>query len=250
MVNMATASWYSASSASGTCSSSSSSSWASTTSTWAEHAPDCFRCKGTPPRKSPARGIAVSIASLRSSYSYRLMAALTICDCFSANKLVSQEHLCLNQRIHLSSHCLEVYRQNVEFSVVIPDFLTWLALEIMDEIIHSPTLSKYFNRLKKCPWVIKLILNTIQGFQVLYHFTRIEGTSFESLQKFTSPSLQGHSGIGHKETTPAQVAGKDLFCTSLLPQQKLKGCDAATSLATKITFQFRHLTTRQPPAQS
>ena len=49
---------------------------------------------------------------------------------------------------------------------------------------------------------------------------------------------------------PPPVAGEDLFYTSLLPQQRLKECDAATSLATKESpylylIQFRHLTTRQ-----
>ena len=146
MVIIATASWYSASNSSSeasftsrTGSSSSPSSRASTT--WAECAPDCFQCKGTPPRKVPARGIAVSMASLSGSYSYRFMAALTICDCFSNDNLAFQEHVCLNQRIHLSSHCFEASQQNVESRVLITDFLTWLTFEIVDEVVCNPSSS-------------------------------------------------------------------------------------------------------------
>ena len=139
------------------------------------------------------------MASLSGSYSYRLMAALTICDCFSADKLAFLKNTCaLNQRIHLSSHRLEASQQQVESRVVIPDFLTWLTLEIVDEVVYNPSSSEYFNRLNVCPQVIKQILNTIRCFPVLYSFTRIECTSFQSLQKFTSPSLLGHSCIGHK----------------------------------------------------
>ena len=128
--NFASNSLSEASPASGTCDSSSSSSRASTT--WAEHAPDCLRCKGTHPCKAPARFFAVGMASLSGSYLYRVMAALTICDCFSVNKLaflseligLSQEHVCLNQRIHLSSHGLEASQQKVDSRVVVPDFLS------------------------------------------------------------------------------------------------------------------------------
>ena len=82
----------------------------------------------------------MSITSLSGSYSYRLMAAQTICDCFSADKSgPSQDHVCLNQRVHLSSHFLEAsLNKIVESRVVIPDFHTWLTLKIADEIVHNP----------------------------------------------------------------------------------------------------------------
>ena len=46
------------------------------------------------PRKAPARGIAVGMASLSGSYSCRLMAALTIGHCFSADKLGFLKNKC------------------------------------------------------------------------------------------------------------------------------------------------------------
>ena len=91
-------------------------------------------------------------------------------------------------------------QQNVESRVVIPDFLTWLTLEIVDDVVYNPSSSEHFNRLKVRPQVINQILNTIRYFQVLESFARFEGTSFQSLQKFTSLSLLRHSCIGHKET--------------------------------------------------
>ena len=44
--------------------------------------------------------------------------------------------------------------------LVLLDFLTWLTLEIADEIVHNPSSFKYFNRLAVYPQVIKQILNT------------------------------------------------------------------------------------------
>ena len=37
-------------------------------------------------------------------------------------------------------------QQNVESRVVIPDFLSWLTLEIEDEIVYNPSSSKDFDR--------------------------------------------------------------------------------------------------------
>ena len=129
------------------------------------------------------------------------MAALTICDCFSADRLAFLKiHVCLHQRIHLTTHCLRASQQNDESRVVIHDFLTWLTLEIVDEVVYNPSSPEHFNRLKVRPQVIKQILNTARCFQVLESFTRFEGTSFQSLQKFTSPSLWSRSCIGRKET--------------------------------------------------
>ena len=112
------------------CSSSSSSSWASTN--WAEYAPDCARCKGTHPRKE----IAVSIAFLSGSYSYRLMAAPTICDCFSTDKLAFLKNTCALIR-GFTCAATALKRLNNMLNLLIPDFLSWLTLEIIDEIVQS-----------------------------------------------------------------------------------------------------------------
>ena len=88
---------------------------------------------------------------------------------------------------------------------VLLDFLTWLALEIADEVVHNPSSSEYVHRLDVYPQLIKQIVNSIRGFHVLYFFTLIEGSCFQSLQQFTSPSFWEHSCIAHKETNPPLV---------------------------------------------
>ena len=77
----------------------------------------------------------MSMASLSDSYSYRLMAALTICDCFSADRLV----FCKNARAFIkgftcpatASKRLNKLLNLVSYSLI----LTWLTLEIVDEVV-------------------------------------------------------------------------------------------------------------------
>ena len=79
------------------------------------------RCKGTPPRKAPARGIAVSSRLSRARIRIDSAAANNLVIAFQPTNWPSQEHVCLDQRIHLSSHRLETSQQNVESCVIIPD---------------------------------------------------------------------------------------------------------------------------------
>ena len=51
----------------------------------------------------------------------------------------------------------------------------------MDEIVHNPSLSKHFNR------------PNVGSLQVLYSFTGVECTSFQSLHQYPSPPRWGHS---------------------------------------------------------
>ena len=131
----------------------------SSSSSWAEYAPDCSRGKGKPARKN---------ARSKNRCEHCVSQWLVLVSILGRHIGLSQEQVCLNQRIHLSRHCLEASQQNVEPCVVIPDFLTWPSLKIIDEIVHNPASSKYLNRLEMCPQVIKQILNTIWCFQVLY----------------------------------------------------------------------------------
>ena len=115
---------------------------------------------------------------------------LTICDCFSADKLAFLKNTCaFIKGFTCPATASEPSQQNVESRVVIPHFLAWLTLEVVDEVVYNPSSSKYLSRLKVCPQVIKQILNTFWCFPVLDSFTQIECTFFESLPKFTSPSL-------------------------------------------------------------
>ena len=86
-----------------------------------------------------------------------------------------QQHVCLHHSIHLSSHCFETSQQNVESRVVIPDLLSWLTLEIVDEVVHNPPSSKYFDLLEVRPQVIKANYRHYSVFPspVFLHMTRM-----------------------------------------------------------------------------
>ena len=66
---------------------------------------------------------------------------------------------------------LEASQQNVESRVAIPGFLSWLTLEIVDEVVYSPSSSEYFDRLKVRP----------QCFQVLHSSESIARPSSRSI---------------------------------------------------------------------
>ena len=72
-------------------------------------------------------------------------------------------------------------------------------------MVYNPSSPTHFKRFKVCPQVIQRILNTTRCFQLLHSFSRVECTSFQSLQKFASPSLWCHSCIRHKETNPSLI---------------------------------------------
>ena len=116
--------------------------------TWAEYVPGCFRFKGTLHRKALARGIAVGVASLSGSYSYRLMAALTICDCFSAEKLASLKNTCTFIK---GFTCPTTASKRLD--------------KMLNLVSYSnPFSPEHFNRLKVCPQVIQRILSTTRCF--------------------------------------------------------------------------------------
>ena len=121
--------------------------------------------------------------------------------------------------------------------LVLLDFLTWLTLEIADEVVHNPSSSEYVHRLDVYPQLIKQIVNSIRGFHVLYFFTLIEGSCFQSLQQFTSPSFWGHSCIAHKETNPPyclKSAPSNVGVTSPRPSPYCRGSFIARDVDGRI----------------
>ena len=80
------------------------------------------------------------------------LAAPTISDCFSADKLAFLKDTCA-LITGFTCPATASKRLNNMLNLVIPDFLSWLTLETVDEVVHNPSSSKYFNRLQVCPQV-------------------------------------------------------------------------------------------------